>query len=248
MKKAFGVVFMMFVVVLSVSAKTENGNDLALYLDEAKDNKKQFDLLASETGENNYYFRYLEIVNMDSGRQNGAPFIHIKANEPSSYFTVEFTVTKSVSLQLLMQEPVSKPGEAIAVTGKIEKLDQKKRLIVLNPVIVRHKDRLERKRGKEMLYEVDQNAVYYSFTGAAGKLVQLKYADRDLLPGSDEPDPVKAAKILADAQKNYTKAEWADHLLAQIAVRDEERRQQANRAAINAGIVRGATNAPIIPE
>lgn len=242
----FLIVLSLAFVVSQVKGATDNGNDLALYLSEAKDNKTAFDEIVKDTPEKNYYFRYLEIINMDSGRQNGAPFVHVECMEPSSYFKVEFTITKPVSLTKLMEEPVTKEGDAIAVTGKIGSIDAKKEIIILNPVIVRHKDRLTPKRGKELLGEVDPTARFYSFTGAGGKRVEVSYGDKDILPWSSLESEAEQQKLKEKIQLQYTKEEWADYLLAKLAQRSDETKDKKKDAAIRAGIVAGSTNAPVL--
>ena len=93
--------------------------------------------------------------------------------EPSSDMIVDFTVKKKVSLR--KADPVQ-TNEAIAVTGRVKLMDEKGNRILLEPVIVRHKDRLSPKVGIELLYEVDPAARKGSDT-STGKEV-IKYRDR----------------------------------------------------------------------
>jgi len=75
--------------------------------------------------------------------------------EPSSEMRVDFTVRKRVSLE---KAKTLEKGNAVAVTGRVKSISAQKNQIVLDPVIVRYKDRLSPKAGRELLYEVDPNA------------------------------------------------------------------------------------------
>ena len=140
-----------------------------------------WDLLEDAKGRP-HYFRYLQIMQLDDSNERA---IAITAFEPSSYMDVEFIVTKRVSLQKLQEEPRSKLGDAIAITGVVRSVNGK--TIHVGPVIVRHKDRLAPKRGKEMFYEIDPSGTFYSYTGGK-RPVSLTYQDRDLL--TNHPDLV----------------------------------------------------------
>ena len=129
---------------------------------------------------------------------------------------VRFVVVKSESLKLLRGDPPTKVGEAIAVTGVVRGLGTN--TIVLNPVIVRHKDRLQPKRGKEMLYEVDPTATYYSYTGG-DRPVSLTYQDRDLLEQKD--------RILSTGGKKA----WGEFLEREVAARNKARAEARKKAA-----------------
>lgn len=236
----------MIVLVVGVDAKTENGNDLVLYLDEAEGDKILLKELIGDTGSKNYYFRYLEILSMKAGRDSRGPYITIKTMEPSSYWTVAFTVTKPLSLKLLMEEPISEEGKAIGVTGKISKIEPEKELIILSPVIVKHKDRLAPKRGKELYGEINPEALYYTFTGVKGKKITISYADKDILPWSDIEDEKERAKLKKKIQIQYTKEEWFEYLEKKLAERHGGKADKDREAAMRAGIVMGATNAPVL--
>jgi len=198
----------------SAMGKTSNGNDFALYLSEAGTPLLQKELIDDAMGRP-HYFRYLCIVGMQEGKlKDGRPYVNIKAMEPASLFYVLFTVQKPVSLKKLREDPASEVGDAIAVTGKIAKADPKKQRIELNPVIIRHKDRLAPKIGKELFYELDPNATCYSFTEVSPG-VQVPYKHRDLLKHKQE--------VLG---KQGPKA-WVDFLNAELA-----KRKQAEKAKL----------------
>lgn len=186
-------------------AKTSNGNDFALFLSEAKTTAERKDLIENAVGRP-HYFRYLKIMALEEGETNGRPYVAVVALEPGSCMEVTFTVTKSVSLAKLEEDPASSVADAIAVTGRIVSADPDKNRIELDPVIVRHKDCLTPKIGKELLYELDPNAICYSFT-AGKQAVQVPYKHRDLLTFK--------TKILDQQGKQA----WTDFLQEELAKR-----------------------------
>jgi hypothetical protein len=123
---------------------------------------------------------------------------------------VRFNVVKPNSLGVLRADPATKVGDAIAVTGVIGGVTSN--TIVFSQAIVRHKDILHPKRGKELLCDVDPNATFYSFTGGK-RPVSLSAKDRDLLQYRDQV-------IARDGREG-----WAEFLERELAKR------QAARAA-----------------
>ena len=103
--------------MVPAAARTSNGNDFALYFSEAKDEAGRKELLDEAKGRP-HFFRYLQIMEMEESKIEGRTMVRITAFEPASLMDVRFTVTKVVSLAMLRKDPVSKKGEAIAVTGK----------------------------------------------------------------------------------------------------------------------------------
>ena len=191
------------------SGRTSNGNDFALYVIETKTETEEKTLVDEAIGRP-HFFRYLQIMEMDATRENGIDGIRITAFEPASYLDVCFTVTKPVSLRILKEDPATKLGSAIAVTGKIVSASKKANTIHLRHTIVRHKDRLSPALGKELICEVDPRSTFYSYTGGK-KEVNLTYKDRDLLKHKD--------KILAQRGKQG----WADFLSTEVAKRNAAR-------------------------
>ena len=193
--------------VATTQARTSNGNDFALYYSEAKTPAERASMV-EEAKDRPHFFRYLQIMEMGTAKDGG---VEITAFEPSSLMDVHFVITKSVSLALLKQDPVSKVGRAIAVTGKLASVDEKKNTIYLEGSIVRHKDRLAPKMGKELLYEVDPGAVFYNYTGGS-RPVTLTYKDRDLIRHKekliDKGGPDAWVKFLEDevAKRQKTRA------------------------------------------
>ena len=186
-------------------AETFNGNDFALYYSEAKTDKERAELLGKAEG-HPHFFRYLQIMEMEPNSNGTA--VAITAFEPSSLMDVKFVVVKRESLNKLQEDPESKPGDAVAITGIVRNMATNS--IVLGPVIVRHKDRLNPKRGKELLCEVDPSATFYSYTGGK-RAVSLTYKDRDLLQYRDQ--------IMAQSGKNG----WAEFLEKELVKREKDR-------------------------
>ena len=208
---AIGTALILGVAVSVAVAKTSNGNDLALFYIEARTDLERKELLDEARGRP-HFFRYLQIMEIEKGEKDGRPFIAILAFEPASFMDVKFFVSKPVSLRKLSEAPVSTIGDAIAVTGVIRSVARN--TITLSPVVVRHKDRLHPKRGKEMLFEVDPGATFYSYTGGK-KAVSLTYKDRDLLQYRDG--------VLAKGGKQA----WADFLADELAKRQKVRAAEA---------------------
>jgi hypothetical protein len=187
-------------------AKTSNGNDLALYYSEAKTSQQKLELL-NDAVKRPHFFRYLQVMEMED-HSSGGGGVAITAFEPSSYMDVKFVVTKRVSRQKLKADPATRVGDALAVSGVVKAIENN--TIVLSPVIVRHKDRLLPKRGKEMLYEIDGAATFYSFTGGK-RPVSLTYKDRDLLQHK--------SRVMAQGGKQG----WCEFLERELAKRQKAR-------------------------
>ena len=147
-------------------AKTENGNELALQVTTAK-GAEQKQLCANAVG-NPYFFRYLQIREIQKGSTNGMECVRFSTQEPSSDLYVSFTVTKPDSLAKAAELKV---GDAMAVTGRVRRIDPAAQSIVLEPVIVRYKDRLAPTPGKELLPDVDPNARYATETSSGQESV-----------------------------------------------------------------------------
>ncbi|MEI6647604.1 MAG: hypothetical protein WCP12_16320 [bacterium] len=204
------VVVILLSVLLGFSAwgvPVPNGNEYALRLVEAKTPAERKVVLSEGVGKN-HFFRYLQVLEFTKSNNNGAPVIFLKTREPSSGMQVSFLVQKSISLSILQKDPVTKVGDAVAVVGFVERADPVKREIFLNPVIVRYKDLLAPKVGKEMLAERDVSAIIYSFTGGKNA-VNVSKRDEDLIANEKE----MIGKLGKDG--------WAEYLLAEIAKRNK---------------------------
>jgi len=191
-------------------ARSANGNDFALSYVEASGEAARKALL-DEAGNRPHFFRYLQIMEMQEIGEGGGGGVRITALEPASALDVVFTVTQPVSLKKLREDPVSAPGRALAVSGVIKALDPATRVIQLDPVVVRHKDRLAPVAGKELLYEVDEGGIFYAFTGGR-EPVKLSFRDRDLLRHRD--------RVMAAGGDQA----WADFLTLELKRREAARR------------------------
>lgn len=194
----------------SVAARTSNGNDFALYFSEAEDAAARKRLL-DEARDRPHFFRYLQIMKIEDADVDGRPGVRITAFEPASLLDVRFTVTRPVSLSVLRKDPVTKIGSAIAVTAKVRAADVEKNVIDLGDAIVRHKDRLNPKIGKELLCEVEPGAVFYNYT-AGSRPVTLTYQDRDLIRHKE--------RVVADQGPDG----WVAFLENEIARREKQRK------------------------
>ena len=191
------------------SAATSNGNDFALAYTEAKTPAAKKAALDEALGRP-HFFRYLQIMEMTAVTEEGHAGMKITAFEPGSYMDVKFTITMPVSLALLQENPASKIGDAIAVTGKLAGIEPGKNTILLESTIVRHKDRLSPAMGKELLAEVNPGATFYSYTEGP-RPIKLEARDRDLLANRD--------RIMAAGGPKA----WAEFLEKEIAKRKAER-------------------------
>ncbi len=196
-------------LICALPAATSNGNEFALAMSEAKTPAARKAVLDDAMGRP-HFFRYLQIMEMQPVTEDGRAGFKITAFEPSSYTDVIFTVTMPVSLSILKTDPATKIGDAIAVTGKIAGIDPAKNSILLGETIVRHKDRLSPKIGKELLSEVNPGATFYSYTEGP-RPIKLEARDRDLLQHRDE--------IM---KKGGPKA-WVEFLETEIAKRKQQR-------------------------
>ncbi|MEO6787540.1 MAG: hypothetical protein ABI318_15525 [Chthoniobacteraceae bacterium] len=204
-------------IALTSQAATSNGNDFALALVEAKTPSAKKAVLDDAQGRP-HFFRYLQIMEMDEVKAGGNPGVRIIAFEPASYLDVKFTITMPNSLALLREDPVTEKGNAIAVTGKVLGLDPASGAILLDQPIVRNKDRLSPKIGKELLSEVNPGATFYSYTEGPRPL-KLEARDRDLLQQRD--------KILAAGGPKA----WFEFLEKEIAKRKQQRAAEAAKRA-----------------
>ncbi|MEI6350933.1 MAG: hypothetical protein WCP06_07490 [Verrucomicrobiota bacterium] len=197
-------------------AATFNGNEFALAYTEAKTPAAKATVLKDAQGQP-HFFRYLQIMEMQPVTEEGREGLRITAFEPSSYLDVKFTVTMPVSLSLLREEPVSKVGDAIAVTGRLTGIEPGKNAILLDSPIVRHKDRRSPAVGKELLADVNQGAIVYSYTEGP-RPVLVEGRDRDLLANRD--------RVLAEGGPKA----WAEFLEKEVAKRKAQRAAAAAAA------------------
>lgn len=191
-------------------ARTSNGNDFALYVSEQAPGSEARKALVNEALNRPHAFRYLQIMDLTGDTADGQAVVHLTCFEPASLMDVKFTVEKPVSLKLLKDAPESKRGDAIAVTGRLDAVDDKENSITLSDVIIRHKDRLSPAVGRELLCEVAPGATFYTYSGGK-RAVSLTFEDRDLLQHKD--------RVLAAGGKQA----WADFLEKNLAERNAAR-------------------------
>ena len=204
------VIFLLSIALgLNAVAATSNGNEFALAYVEAKTPAARKAVVDDAQGRP-HFFRYLQIMEMEPATEDGHAGVRITAFEPSSYMDVKFTITLPVSLSMLKADPPSKVGDAIAVTGKLTGIDPQRNAILLGETIMRHKDRLSPKMGKELLGEVNPGATFYSYTEGP-RPIKLEFRDRDLLARRDEIMAAGGPKA------------WAEYLEKEIATRKQER-------------------------
>jgi hypothetical protein len=196
-------------LTLSAHAATSNGNDFALSYHEANTPDKKSAVLKDAEGRP-HFFRYLKILEMTEGDEGGRHYVDVTAVEPASSMNVKLRISASNSLALLKNPPETKVGDAIAVTGKVNSADTAKNTILLDSSIVRHKDVLSRKPGKELLSEVDPTALVYSYTEGP-RPIMLQAQDKVLLESRD--------KILAEGGPEA----WFKFLETEIAKRKAQR-------------------------
>ena len=197
-------------------AATSNGNEFALAFTEAKTPAAKEAALKAAQGRP-HFFRYLQIMEIQTVGNEGRDAVKITAFEPSSYMDVKFTVSKPVSLALLREAPASKVGDAIAVTGLMTGIEPGKNAILMDDTIVRYKDRLSPAMGNELLGDVSPGAIFYSYTEGP-RPVLLQFRDRDLLAQRD--------RVLAEGGPKA----WTEYLEKEIAKRKAQRATEAKEA------------------
>ncbi len=164
----------------AAGARTLNGNDFALGYSEAASDEDRAALLKEAVGQL-YFFRYLRILEMRETKDaRGQARVEITAFEPASLMDVAFAVDQPTSLKILRDDPASRPGAALALTGRLKGVEAPGNTIRLDPVIVRHKDRLSPAVGKESLADLKPDAAVYSYTDGP-RPIHVSARDRDLL-------------------------------------------------------------------
>jgi len=166
---AFAALVLLAAPFPSLAGRQRNGNELALEYSTARESQKK-DISKEAVGQL-YFFRYLRIETITKGKTDAGPFIAMDTVEPSSDMHVSFTVTKSVSLK--KAGPLA-TNDAVAVSGRLKSLDGNNNMLVLDPVIVRYKDKHAPAAGKELLPEVDPNARIGTDTSSGKEKVKYR--------------------------------------------------------------------------
>ena len=149
------------------SGPQDNGNKLALEYSTASADRKQE--IGKDAAGKVYFFRYLRIAGIEKGERDGQRYVRLRTLEPSSDLEVVFTVEKAASLEKV--EPL-KENDAVAVSGRVKSIGVETNGIVLGSVIVRYKDRLQPKAGKELLPEVDPSARMGTDTSSGQEVIK----------------------------------------------------------------------------
>jgi hypothetical protein len=130
-----------------------NGNEVALAYVEADEEAKV--RLRDEHLGVIHTFRYLEVTRAAEQLDEG-PGLRVVTVEPGSDMSVVLLVSGKVSLTLARALAV---GECVAVKGRIKALGEPEHdTIVVEPAVLKHKDRCAPKTGKELRREVDPSA------------------------------------------------------------------------------------------
>jgi hypothetical protein len=153
---------------VAVAGRVENGNDLALQFATATTPSLQTRLRDASIGKT-CFFRYLHISAIERGVTNGQSFVRMSTREPSSDLRVEFVVRKAESLT---RAESLRTNDAVAVTGRVQSMEGATRLIALDPVVVRYKDKHAPVAGKEFLHEVDPRARAGTDTSTGEEVVE----------------------------------------------------------------------------
>jgi len=144
-----------------------SGNTLALEFSTGSAERRQE--LRKEAAGTFFFFRYLRIVGIEKGERDGRRYADLVTVEPSSEMRVVFTVDKAVSLEKVQE---FKANDAVAVSGSIRSLGEETNTIALAQAVVRYRDRLAPKTGKELLPEVDPAARMGTDTSSGREVIK----------------------------------------------------------------------------
>ncbi len=146
-----------FIVCAMVAASgraegVRNGNELALAYSRADASGKA--VLRKESEGRLLTFRYLKIVRIEPGPVGSLP-VYV-TREPSSDLTVVLHPEGGVSKQIVA---TASTNDCLAVNGRLAALGDPPDTLVIKPAAIRSKDRAAPKGEKELLPEIDSNAV-----------------------------------------------------------------------------------------
>ncbi len=154
MKSGFMLPFL-FCALFAVSARAEavrNGNELALSFSRADAPGKA--ALQKESEGRLFTFRFLKIIRIDPGPTGGLPVY--TTIEPSSDLTVILHPQGGVSRQVAA---TAATNDCLAANGRLARLGTPSGTLVIEPAVLRSKDRAAPKGEKELLPEIDSTAV-----------------------------------------------------------------------------------------
>ena len=156
MKLRPAILTLLGVSLVAISARAEtvrNGNELALNYSRADAPGKA--ALRKEAEGRLFTFRYLRVVRVETNAAGSVAVYH--AVEPSSDLAVEIHpqvggVTRQIAATVAT-------NDCLAVNGRLTHLDNPPGTLVVDPAVLRSKDRSAPKCEKELLPEFDPNAV-----------------------------------------------------------------------------------------
>jgi len=177
-RRGINLVFFALLALPGLRARgTENGNSLALDIASAGNAHRKRELVEAASGRL-FFFRYLRIVELSWVETNGVRGARMVTVEPSSDARVEFVARKNLSVQ---KARALATNDAVAVTGRFQAMQDGFTRIILDPVIIRYKDRPAPKKGPERLYEVEPGARYGADT-SSGRETTLLPPEKQKLP------------------------------------------------------------------
>lgn len=148
-------IFILMGALLAVSASAEavrNGNEFALAYSRADAAGKK--ALRQEYDSRLLTFRFLKVVRIDSNAVPGGLPVYT-AVEPSSDFTVILHAQGGVSRQVAATVAT---GDCVTANGRMTAIEKTPHTLVIEPAVLRSKDRAAPKGEKELLPEIDPTA------------------------------------------------------------------------------------------
>lgn len=138
---------------IATAEPVRNGNELALAW---STNRAAGKLIVRKQAVGIFHtFRYLRVTAVTKN-QPAAGAVTVTTVEPSSEMKVALVVNKPLSLELAATLTTN---DSVSAYGRIKSIDQDApNLIVVDPALLKYKDRSAPKLSKELLHEVDSTA------------------------------------------------------------------------------------------
>ena len=138
---------------VGIAEPVRNGNELALAWSTSKGAKKQ--AVQKQATGIFHTFRYLRVRAVKKD-QPATGAVTVMTIEPSSDMQVALVITKQLSLKLANGLTTN---DCVSAYGRIKTIGGKTpNLMVVDPALLKHKDRAAPKLTKELLHEVDPTA------------------------------------------------------------------------------------------
>lgn len=152
MRTAAVIVALLAAAGAAFAEPVRNGNEVALAYSRADDAGKA--RLRAECTGRIHTFRYLQVTNVVAAAEGRGPVF--ATLEPSSDMTVLLKVSGAISMDVASTVVT---GDAVTVKGRIASIGEAEpAVIVVDPALVRSKDRTAPKAGKELMNEFDPRA------------------------------------------------------------------------------------------